>query len=186
MIHDFDRSGYIGSSDVRYVLGRWQGAAFERWWLEKLGVRKGHFANRFTRAGNAWEHPILRSLRIPGMVLDGQFLREDWLLRVNLDGNTPSCIYEVKTYRLKNGFHPPKWHRWQLQVQMLCSGIRFGELVYYGLGEEDYGRVGAVDPGRLKRIPVPYDRHWAEEVYLPRHMALVRALKGREFPRENF
>ena len=90
MIHDFDRSGYIGSSDVRYVLGRWQGAAFERWWLEKLGVRKDHFANRFTRAGNAWEHPILRSLRIPGMVLDGQFHREDWLLRVNLDGNTPS------------------------------------------------------------------------------------------------
>lgn len=182
MIHDYDRSGYIGASDVRYVMGCWQGKTFENWWREKLGLCRSGFGNRYTRAGNAWEHRILHSLGIPGLELDRQFLRQELLLRVNLDGNTRDCIYEVKTYRRKNGFHPAPWHRWQLQVQMFCSGIPRGELVYYGLGEGDYSQVGPVDGRWLQRIPVAYDRAWVEQQYLPRHMQLARYLKNREFP----
>ena len=184
MIHDYDRSGYIGASDVRYVMGRWQGKTFENWWMEKLGIRCKGYCNRFMEAGNAWEHRILESLHIPGMELDRQFIREELKLRVNLDGNTRDKIYEVKTYRLKNGFKPTKWHIWQVQVQMLGSGIREGEILYYGLREQDYACVGLVDPNRLHRVPVAFDPAWLNHCYLPRHRELVRAMLGREYPRE--
>lgn len=182
MLHDFDRSGYIGASDVRFVMGPWRGKSFENWWLEKLGRRRGHFQNRYTRAGNAWEHTILRSLGIPGMEFDRQFLLEGLKLRVNLDGNTRDTIYEVKTYRLKKGWKPQKWHIWQLQVQMFCSGIPRGEIVTYGLREEDYALVGPVDPGRLQRIPVAYDPAWLDQCFLPRLRLLAAALRAGRFP----
>jgi len=184
MIHDFDRSGYIGSSDVRYVMGRWRGKTFENWWLEKLGARRSHFSNRYTRAGNRWEHAILEALKVPGMVMDSQFILEPLRLRVNLDGNTGDRIFEVKTYRLKNGYCPQKWHLWQVQVQMYASGIRRGELVVYGLREGDYSVPGPVDMARLRRIPVAYDPAWVEGVYLPRQRVLADCLKRGEFPPE--
>ena len=186
MIHDFDRSGYIGASDVRYVMGSWQGKTFENWWLEKLGLRCNGYRNRYMEAGNAWEHRILQSLNIPGMEMDNQFIREELKLRVNLDGNTPDKIYEVKTYRLKNGYKPQKWHLLQVQVQMLGSGIHKGEILYYGLREQDYACVGKVDPGRLTRVSVVFDPAWLDQCYLPRHRELVRAMLGREYPRECF
>lgn len=182
LLHDFDRSYYIGSSDVRYVMGRWSGKSFENWYLEKMGSYRGHFSNRFTRAGNTWEHPILYALGIPGLQMDSQFVLEPIRLRVNLDGNTPSCIYEVKTYRLRRGYNREKWHEWQLQVQMYASGIHRGELVVYGLDEADYVRMARVDPGRLRRVPVAYDIQWLERCYLPRHRALVQCLIEGRFP----
>ena len=184
MIHDYDRSGYIGASDVRYVMGSWQGKTFENWWMEKLGLRHKRYSNRFMEAGTAWEHRILQSLNIPGMELDNQFIREELKLRVNLDGNTQDKIYEVKTYRLKNGFHPQKWHELQVQVQMLGSGIRQGEILYYGLREQDYSCAGLVDVGRIYRVPVSFDPAWLDQSYLPRHRELVRAMLGREYPRK--
>lgn len=182
MIHDFDRSGYIGASDVRFVMGRWQGKTFEKWWLEKLGLRHSGYQNRYMQAGTAWEHRILNALNVPGLEMDSQFILEPLKLRVNLDGNTKDRIYEVKTYRLCNGFHPQQWHRWQVQVQMLASGIRQGEIVSYGLREEDYRVMGRVDPGRLHRQVVAYDPVWLNQEYLPRHMALVRCMENGAFP----
>ena len=184
MIHDFDRSGYIGASDVRYVCGNWRGKTFENWWLEKLGARHSRYQNRYMQAGNAWEHRILRAVNIPGLELDSQFILEELKLRVNLDGNTLDKIYEVKTYRLQNGFHPDKWHRYQVLVQMLGSGIRQGEILYYGLREQDYSCSGIVDPGRINRVPVVYDPVWLDQVYLPRHRELVRCMQARIFPPE--
>jgi len=182
MIHDFDRSGYIGSSDVRYVMGTWKGKTFEKWWLEKLGRYHGHFQNRYLRAGTAWEHRILEALKVPGMEMDNQFIREDLKLRVNLDGNTRDRIYEVKTYRLVNGFSVPKHYIWQVQVQMLCSGIHSAEIVAYGLREQDYAALGMVDGNRLQRIPVAFDSVWLSQCYLPRHRELVRCMGMGAFP----
>ena len=184
MIHDYDRSGYMGASDVRYVMGHWRGKTFENWWMEKLGLGHKGYSNRFMEAGTAWEHRILKSLNIPELQLDSVFFREELKLRVNLDGNTRDKIYEVKTYRLKNGFKPNKWHIWQVQVQMLGSGIREGEILYYGLREQDYGCVGLVDPSRLHRVKVCYDPQWLQQCYLPRHRQLVKAMLGREYPWE--
>lgn len=182
MIHDFDRSGYIGASDVRYVCGAWKGKSFENWWLEKLGVRQNRYQNRYMQAGTAWEHRILEALQVPGLEMDSQFIREELKLRVNLDGNTRDKIYEVKTYRLKNGFHPDKWHRCQVLVQMLGSGIRQGEILYYGLREQDYSTLGAVDGNRIHRVVVDFDLAWLNQVYLPRHRELVRCMVERVFP----
>lgn len=185
MIRDHDRSGYIGASDVRYVMGSWKGKTFENWWLEKLGLRVNRFENQYTRAGNAWEHRILRALNIPNMVMDAQFINEPLKLRVNLDGNTENCIYEVKTYRYQPGWQVPRHYFWQVQVQMLCSGIHRAELVCYGLRPDDYRLAGSVDPARLKRINVAYDPLWLDRQYLPRHRVLAECLKRREYPQKN-
>lgn len=183
MIHDYDRSGWIGASDVRYVMGSWQGKTFENWYYEKLGLRQSHYQNRYMAAGNAWEHRILDALGVPGMVKDSQFKMEPILLRVNLDGNTQEKIYEVKTYRRSKGYGNPIWHKWQVQVQMYASNIHRAEIVTYGLEDGDYYRLGEVDPGRLKRVEVVYDPVWLNQIYLPRHMQLVQAMHKREFPR---
>lgn len=182
MIHDYDRSGYIGASDVRYVMGKWKGKTFENWWMEKLGNPRPRFENRYLCAGNAWEHRILDAMQISNLQKDAQFISEELKLRVNLDGNTPEHIFEVKTYRLKNGFHSPQWHQWQVQVQMLGSGIQRGEILYYGLREQDYTSVSAVDTNRIYRLPVRYDQTWLTEEYLPRHRELVRCMVNKEFP----
>ena len=184
MITDHDRSGYIGASDTAFVVGNWKTKTWEKWWMQKLGMNQDHFDNKYTKAGTNWEHRILDSLNLPNLEKDRQFIIEDLRLRVNLDGNTGDRIFEVKTYRLKNGYCPQKWHLWQVQVQMYASGIRRGELVVYGLREGDYSVPGPVDMARLRRIPVAYDPAWVEGVYLPRQRVLADCLKRGEFPPE--
>lgn len=190
MITDHDRSGWIGASDVQYVLGNWKTKTWEKWWMTKLGLNRKHFENESTKAGTNWEHKILESLHIDGMVLDKQILMPEILLRVNLDGNTAGRIYECKTYKIgsasakhfEQGLCPPGYRN-QVQVQMYASKIYGADVVAYGLLPEDYNNyLRAVDPGRRKLIPVTYDPNWIENVYLPKHMILCEALKRRAFP----
>lgn len=192
MIADHDRSGFIGASDVQYVIGNWHTKTWEKWWMTKLGLNRKHFENESTKAGTNWEHKILESLHIDGMVLDKQILLPEILLRVNLDGNTPGRIYECKTYKVGGASNdikmitqsmcPPKYWN-QVQVQMYASKIYGADIVAYGLLPEDYNNyLRAVDPGRRKLIPVTYDPNWVEKVYLPKHMILCEALKRRVFP----
>ena len=103
MIADKDRSGYIGASDVQFVIGNWKTKTWEKWWMQKLGINNDHFENMYTIAGTNWEHRILDSLCIPGLEKDRQFIIQELLLRVNLDGNTPDRIKEVKTYQWEKG-----------------------------------------------------------------------------------
>ena len=192
MITDHDRSGWIGASDVRYVMGDWKGKSFEKWWMQKLGLSRGHFENDYTLAGTHWEHKILDSLGIPGLEKDKQILLPEIRLRVNLDGNTPGRIYECKTYKahglskdikdFKTGICPR--HYWmQVQVQIYASRIYGADIVAYGLVPEDYSNyLRAVDPGRRKLIPVAYDPKWVENEYLPRHRKLCEFLKRGCWP----
>lgn len=160
--------------------------------MQKLGISRGHYENEYTKAGTNWEHKILDSLHIDGMVKDKQILLPDILLRVNLDGNTAGRIYECKTYKvgsnaasvrqLEQGTCPPGYRN-QVQVQMYASKIYGADVVAYGLLPEDYNNyLRSVDPGRRKLIPVTYDPNWIEKVYLPKHMILCEALKRRAFP----
>ena len=192
MITDHDRSGWIGASDVGYVIGNWKTKTWEKWWMTKLGLNRKHFENESTKAGTNWEHKILDSLHIDGMVKDKQILLPEILLRVNLDGNTAGRIYECKTYKVGGASNdikmitqsmcPPKYWN-QVQVQMYDSKIYGADVVAYGLLPEDYNNyLRAVDPGRRKLIPVTYDPNWIEKVYLPKHMVLCEALKRRAFP----
>lgn len=189
MITDHDRSGWIGASDVMFVIGNWKTKTWEKWWMQKLGINADHFDNRYTMAGTNWEHRILDSLQIPDLEKDRQIIIEDLRLRVNLDGNTPVRIKEVKTYQWEKGWKktPPKYIN-QTHVQVFGSrlagmGIEGADIVAYGLEEADYDNyLRPLDPNRLAEIPVVYDLKWAETVYLPKHLILADCLKRGVFP----
>ena len=120
---------------------------------------------------------------------DKQIIIEDMRLRVNLDGNTPSRIKEVKTYQWEKGWKktPAKYIN-QTHVQVWGSWlsgmeIEGADIVAYGLEAADYDNfLRELDPGRLKEIPVSYDPGWLEKTYLPKHMILCDCLKRGVFP----
>ena len=185
MITDHDRSGWFGASDTDKIIGNWKTKTWERWWMQKLGINRDHFENEFTKAGTNWEHRILDSLGIPDLEKDKQIIIEDLRLRVNLDGNTPVRIKEVKTYQWEKGWNktPPKYIN-QVQVQMFASGIGGADIVTYGLQPEDYKNyLREFDPDRLRQIPVGYDIPWIESVYLPKLEILADCLKRGVWPR---
>lgn len=192
MITDHDRSGWIGASDVQYVIGNWKTKTWEKWWMTKLGLSRKNIETESTKAGTNWEHKILDSLGIPGLEKDKQILLPEIRLRVNLDGNTAGRIYECKTYKvggdstsvkqLSQSICPPAYRN-QVQVQMYASKIYGADVVAYGLLLEDYQNyLRAVDPGRRKLIPITYDPNWIENVYLPKHRILAEALVRGVFP----
>ena len=184
MIADHDRSGYIGASDTQFVIGNWKTKTWEKWWLQKLGINNAHFDNKYTLAGTNWEHKILDSLHLPDMEKDKQIIIDDLLLRVNLDGNQPKKIYEVKTYQWEKGWtKTPQKYINQVQVQMFASNIKNVDIIAYGLVPEDYiNYLRQVDPDRMKGIPVSYDPRWIETVYLPKLRILADCLKRGAFP----
>lgn len=182
MIADHDRSGYIGASDTDKVIGNWKTKTWEKWWLQKLGINSDRFDNRYTLAGTNWEHKILNSLHID-LELDKQIIIEDLRLRVNLDGNTSTCIKECKTYQWEKGFKVPAKYKNQVQVQMYASGIYKADIVAYGLTEADYDNyLRDIDPERLREYPIAYDSAWIETVYLPKLRILADCLKKGVMP----
>lgn len=183
MIASYDRSGYIGASDTDKVIGNWKTKTWEKWWMQKIGINTDHFDNRYTIAGTNWEHRILDSLQLPDLEKDKQIIIEDLRLRVNLDGNTPLRIKEVKTYQWAKGWKTPQKYINQVQVQMFGSGIHEADIVAYGLQEADYDNFfREIDPKRRQEIPVVYDPKWIETVYLPRLQILADCLKRGVFP----
>lgn len=182
MIADKDRSGYLGASEADKIIGNWKTATFEKWWLQKLGINRDSFSDKYMLAGSHYEHRILESLDIP-MELDKQIIIEDLRLRVNLDGNTNDTIYECKTYRHEKGFVVPRKYIQQVNVQMFASGLRRAKIVAYGLMESDYDNFfHSIDPGRRSEFDIPYDEKWINEVYLPKLKYLAECLKEGRFP----
>ena len=185
MITDHDRSGYIGASDVQFVIGNWRTKTWEKWWMQKLGMNQDHFDNMYTKAGTNWEHRILDSLNLPNLEKDKQIIIEDLRLRVNLDGNLPDRIKEVKTYQWEKGWpKTPQKYVNQVQVQMFASNIFAADIVAYGLVPEDYDNyLRALDPQRLAQHPVIYDPLWINREFLPKLQILSDCLKKGVFPR---
>ena len=181
MIQNQDRSGYIGASDTSYVVGNWKTKTFEKWWLEKLGIHKNNLANEYTKAGNNYEHKILDFLQIENLEKDKQFI--EGKLRVNLDGNTQTCIYEVKTHKEEKEFKVSKQYWRQAQVEMYASKIHELNIVAYGLKEEDYlNYFNKIDENRVKLIPVEYDEDFIKKEYLPNLEILTECMKEGAFP----
>ena len=182
MIASHDRSGYFGASDTPFIIGNHKTATFEKWWMQKIGINRDRFDNRYTSAGTHYEHRILESLGIP-MELDKQIILEDLLLRVNLDGNDTDTIYECKTYKFEKGFKLPKKYKEQVQVQMYASGFRRAKIIAYGLKEEDYDNYfNPIVPERRSEFVIEYDERWINEVYLPSLKFLAECLKEGRFP----
>ena len=182
MIQNQDRSNYIGASDTSFVVGNWKTKSFEKWWLEKLGLHKNGFTNDAMKAGSNYEHKILESLNIKGLEMDKQILKDR--LRVNLDGNTKSCIYEVKTYNTNKEFKVSKQYWRQAQVEMYASKIYNLFIVAYALTDKDYiNFLNPIDKKRLQLIPVEYDTKFINEEYIPKLKILSKCLEEGVFPK---
>lgn len=182
MIENKDRSGYFGASDVDKIVGNWKTNTFAKWWMQKLGINRDHFDNKYTSAGTHLEHRILGSLGIP-MEFDKQIIIEDLRLRVNLDGNDTDTIYECKTYRFENGFRMPKKYIQQVQVQMFATGLRKAQIIVYGLMDEDYDNYFLpINDERRDAATITYDDEWINDVFLPRLKILAECLKEGRFP----
>ena len=182
MIADQDRAGWFGASDTDKIIGNWKTDTFAKWWIQKIGINRDHFDNRYTAAGTHYEHKILESLDIQ-MEFDKQIILDELLLRVNLDGNTDDCIYECKTYKFENGFKMPRKYINQVQVQMFAFGIHKAKIVIYGLTEDDYDNYfNPIEEKRRNEIDIVYDENWIKTVYLPKLTYLAECLKEGRFP----
>ena len=98
MIADQDRSGWFGASDTAMIMGNWETKTFKKWWMQKLGLDSSHFCSTAMNAGTYYEHAILEHIGAERM--DHQILLPEYRLRVNLDGDGPGKIHEVKTYKM--------------------------------------------------------------------------------------
>ena len=183
MINSQDRSYYIGASDTGMIVGNWNTKTFEKWWLEKLGLHKNELKTEAMFAGTNYEHKILDALNIEDLEKDKQIIIDR--LRVNLDGNTKECIYEVKTYREEKKFKISKQYWRQAQVEMYASNIRKLYIVSYSLKENDYlNFFNDIDKRRIKLEAVEYDENFIKNEYLPKLKILTKYLKLGKFPEE--
>lgn len=181
MIQSQDRSGYIGASDTSMVVGNWQTKTFEQWWLEKLGLNKKQLNTEAIKAGNNYEHKVLEALDIEALEMDKQIIKNK--LRVNLDGNTDDCIYEVKTHNSNKEFKVSKQYWRQAQVEMYASNIFNLYIVAYELKKNDYKNYfNDIDKERIKKIKVEYDKDFINREYLPRLRILEQCLIEGRFP----
>lgn len=181
MIQSQDRSYYIGASDTSMVVGNWNTKTFEKWWLEKLGLSKNNLSNEAIKAGNNYEHKILEALEIENMEKDKQIIIDR--LRVNLDGNTNACIYEVKTHNTEKEFKVSKQYWRQAQVEMYASNIHELYIVAYALQENDYNNYfNKIDKTRIQKIKVDYDEEFIQKEYLPKLKLLTKCLKEGAYP----
>lgn len=186
MTASHDRSGWFGASDTSYIMGNWNTKTFYTWWLVKLGIHTGNYTNPYMMAGTWYEHKILDSLDIPGLYKDRQLIIPELLLRVNLDGDTDSRIYEVKTHKVSKPFKISTQYNRQVQVQLFADRElghrRTAEIVSYGLKGEDYQNYfNPIDKRRRAEYPITYDPAFVEN-YLPRLKHLGACLKKGVLP----
>lgn len=187
MITDQDRSGWFGASDTQYIMGNWKTKTFRKWWMQKLGLDDSHYTTRAMNAGTYYEHAILEHIGVPRR--DNQIIIPHLKLRVNLDGDGPGWICEVKTHKVENKFKVTNAYWQQVQVQMYAKltvekVLPYAEIAAYGLTEADYRNFfNDIDPMRLKRHPIAYDTGFTEK-YLPRLKYLADCLERGVFPSE--
>lgn len=182
MIESKDRSYYIGASDTGMVMRRWDTKSFESWWRVKQGLEVNDFCSDAMMAGTAYEHKILDALNIPGLQKDKQII--NGRLRVNLDGNTETKIYEVKTYKAGKEFKVTKDYWRQVQVEMYALGVRQAEIVAYGLLPEEYNNYfKEIDPKRISHHKIKYDKRFIAD-YEKRMLYLSKCLEEGSFPME--
>ena len=194
MIKDHDRSYWIGASDTNMVMGNWTTATWEKWWRQKLALNKDRFESEAMKVGTEFEHKILDFIKSTDerilLCKDTQVFIPEYGLRVNYDGtghdeNFERMIWEVKTH--SKAFKVTKAYWQQAQVEMLAWKLFFGvlpklEIVAYMVTEEDYKNFfRPIDPERLSRYPVEYDRSF-EEDYLKRLKILHEAIEKGVMP----
>lgn len=186
MIADQDRSGWFGASDTATIMGNWSTKTFRKWWMQKMGLDSSHYTTRAMNAGTAYEHAILDHIGVPRK--DHQILLPYLKLRVNLDGDGPGRIWEVKTHKADKPFRVTKAYWQQVQVQMFAkieeeNRVQVAEIVSYGLTDADYRSFfNDIDPDRLKKYPIEYDPAFIRQ-YLLKLDVLRNCLERGVFPK---
>lgn len=186
MIASHDRSGWFGASDTAMIMGNWKTKTFKKWWLKKLGLDTSNFTTTAMNAGTYYEHAILDCIGVPRK--DHQILLPELHLRVNLDGDGPGRVDEVKTHKAEKPFKVSKAY-WQ-QVQVQCYGklreegvVPVAKIHSYALTEAEYKNFFLdIDPDRLKEHPIEYDPDFIAQ-YLERLAILGPALEIGAFPK---
>ena len=179
MIRSQSRAGWFGASDTARIMGNWETKTFASWWAEKLGLIEHRFKTPAMLAGTNYEHRILDAIGVKQM--DRQIKRRWYRLRVNLDGEDRTRVYEVKTYGADE-FKVTKAYWQQVQVEMFATGKNC-VIVAYRLLPEDYDNYfNEIAPGRLSLHPISYDSDFINNHYLPRLKALAKALRRKEKP----
>ena len=187
MIADQSRADFFGASDSATIMGNWNTKTFSKWWAQKLGIDNSHFTNTAMLAGTYYEHAILDYIGAPRR--DHQIIIPELLLRVNLDGDGPRQIYEVKTHSASKEFKVTKGYYQQVQVQMYAKKFEEGcvplaQVVSYALLPEDYSNFfNNIDPARVKRHDIEYDGAFLAK-YLKRLEYLALCLRERRWPSE--
>lgn len=187
VLHDFDRSHWFGASDAKYIMNMSEGSkTWNDWWKVKCGVIDNSFnGNIYTRAGNTFEHSILKTWN-PMIQFDRQILVPSLRLRVNLDGNLTDEIFEVKTFQIDKGFTVTDAYYGQAQLQMLswhleplfhfieCEGspqlkgknlpLKKHTILAYGLYPDEYYAEYTDEQIENGDIPIERDRIQAFEI----------------------
>lgn len=187
IIRNQDRSKWFGASDTKYIVGRWDTKTFQKWWIEKLGFPVHRPKTTAMLAGTYYEHSILDYIGAERK--DHQIIIPELCLRVNLDGDAPAMIHEVKTYKRKRGkvFKPPREYVQQVLVQMYAKEREEGrpckaEIISYALTDAEYDNFFLpIDPKRLKHHPIAYDPVFIGE-YLRRLKILAKHIKAGTMP----
>lgn len=139
------RIGIFGASETALIMSNHRNKTYQTFLKQKAGlIEREELDNKYITAGNVLEHLIIDYIAFKydlSIEKDKQCFDIENNLRVNLDGNTSECVYEIKTRTNGKRFSdkkPPKNYWQQVQVQMYASGVRQGKLVVLYLYEEDY------------------------------------------------
>lgn len=179
MIKNHDRSGWFGASDTAMIMGNWNTKSFCKWWFEKLGVKQNKFTSESMMAGTAYEHLILDYLGIRKR--DRQIKKRSYRLRVNLDGEDKTTIYEVKTH-IKEVFKVTNPYWQQAQVESFATRKKV-VIVSYHLSLDHYNNYFLpIEKERLFFHPIEYDQDWVELKYLKRLEYLAYCLRKNKIP----
>ena len=178
MIGSQDRSGWFGASDTSTIMGSWDTVTFARFWLEKTGLVPRGFTNAAMVAGTHYEHRVLDAIGVRRW--DRQIKKRLFRIRVNLDGEDRSTIFEVKTHG--GEYKVSKAHWRQAQVEMFVTGKRL-VIVSYKMEPGDYTNFfNPIDPARITYHPIDFDPSWINNEYLPRLRILAKCLRKGERP----
>jgi hypothetical protein len=181
MIASKDRSGWFGASDVNYIIGNYATKSFEKFWLEKIALSHSDYTNDAMLAGTHYEHKILDFIKAPEK--DKQIKIPELLLRVNLDGNSETTIFEVKTYRYDKGFKVPIKYKRQVWAQLYASQLKKAYIVAYGLIDNDYKNFfNDIDAERLSYFEIEPNDEWIETTFIPCIKYLVDCYHKGIFP----
>ena len=183
MIHDHDRSYYIGASDTKFVMGNWNTATFRHWWDIKMGFDEDDIDNIYLRTGTLYEPKILDHLGVKDR--DRQIIIGR--LRVNLDGEEENSVIEVKTFHSAGKWSPPKSYIQQVNVEMFATDYDMAKIIAYEVNDDDYEAVSMdetlpIDDSRLHEFVEYRNDEWLEDEYLPRLWYLCDCLEKEKLP----